>query len=157
MAGELKTQGTQLYLLDNAVSPAEVVRITNLTTFDGLGGAASDIDITNFDSLAREYLVGLVDNGTSSFGMNLDPQSAVHQRLLAIRGGDRFAWAIGMSDGTAAPTIAAGDVFTLPTTRSWFTFTASVQEATIAFQTDDAVRVQGSLRVSGAITLTPKA
>lgn len=157
MAGELKTQGTQLYLLDNAVSPAEVVRVTNLSNVDGLGGAASDIDITNFDSTAREYLVGLVDNGQASFGMNLNPQSEVHQRILAIRGGDRFAWAIGMSDGTAPPTIAPGDVFTLPATRSWLTFTASVQEATITFQTDDAVRVQGSLRVSGAITLTPKA
>lgn len=157
MAGELKTQGTQLYLLDNGVSPAEVLRITHISNIDGVGGAASDIDITNFDSTAREYLVGLVDNGTASFNFNLVPGSEVHQRLLAIRGGARFQWAIGMSDGTAAPTLAAGDVFTLPTSRTFLTFEASVQEATFTFQTDDAVRVNGSLRVSGSITLTPKA
>lgn len=157
MSGELKTQGTQLYLLDNGVSPAEVKRITNLSNIDGIGGAASDIDVTNFDSTAREYLVGLVDNGQASFNFNLSPGSAVHQRLLAIRGGSRYSWAVGMSDGTAAPTIAAGDVFSLPTGRSWLTFDASVQEATFTFQTDDAVRVQGSLRVSGSITFTPKA
>lgn len=157
MSGELKTQGSQLFLLDNGVSPAAVVRITNLTNIDGLGGAASDIDVTNMDSTAREFLVGLKDNGQASFGMNFAPQSAVHQRVLAISGGSRYQWAIGLSDGTAPPTIAAGDVFSKPTSRSWFTFEAGVQEATITLQTDDAVRVQGSLRVSGAITFTPKA
>lgn len=159
MSGELKTQGSELYMLDTSESPERVLKIANLTTIDSLGGSASDIDVTNLDSTAREYLVGLQDNGTASFGLNLNPQDESHQKIFEVAGGDRYRWAIGCSDGTAPPTIAAGNPpnFTLPATRTWFTFTASVQEATRAFSTDDAIRVQGGLRVSGSITMTPKA
>lgn len=157
MSGELKTQGSELFLLDTSESPERVLKIANLTTVDSLGGAASDIDVTNLDSLAREYLVGLQDNGTASFGLNLNPQDESHQKIFELAGGARFLWALGCSDGAAPPTIAAGSppTWTLPATRTWFTFSASVQEATRGFTTDDAVRVTGGLRVSGAITMTP--
>ena len=157
MSGELKTQGTCLYALDNSGSPEQVLKISNLTNVDSLGGSAGDIDVTNFDSTAKEYLVGLLDNGTASFGMNLDPDSESHQFLFDNAGGARFKWAVGCSDGTAPPTITGGDTFVLPSTRTWFTFSASIQEATRAFSVDDAIRIQGSLRVSGDITMTPKA
>jgi hypothetical protein len=153
---ELKTQGTELFLLDTYSSPTRVLKIAKLTSVDSLGGAASDIDITNLDSTAREYLVGLQDNGTASFGLNLDPAEESHEVMFAIAGGDRYSWALGCSDGTADATLNA-NAFQLATTRSWFTFTASVQEVTRAFAIDDAVRIQGGLRVSGAITFTPKA
>ena len=114
-----------------------------------------DIDVTNLDSAAKEYLVGLQDNGTANFGLNLDPSSASHVFLDGAAGGTRYWWAVGCSDGTAAPTEAAG-LFVLPATRTWFTFYASVQQFQRAFATDDAVRINGSVRVSGAITMTPK-
>lgn len=155
MSGELKTQGTELFMLDDTGSPERVLKISNLTNIDGLGGSAGDIDITNFDSSAKEYLVGLLDNGTASFGLNLSPSNDSHQTILENAGGNRFSWAIGCSDGTADPTLSGGN-FVLPSTRTWFTFTASIQEATRAFATDDAIRIQGSLRVSGSITMTPK-
>jgi hypothetical protein len=159
MAGELKTQGSELYLLDTFSSPTRVLKISNLTSVDSLGGAASDIDVTNLDSTAREYLVGLQDNGTASFGLNLDPKDESHQVMFDIAGGDRYQWAIGCSDGTTAPTIAAGNppAFTLPSSRTFFTFQASVQEVTRAFATDDAIRINGGLRVSGSIVMTPSA
>jgi hypothetical protein len=156
VSGELKTQGTALYMLDTTGSPERVLKIANLTNVDSLGGSAGDIDVTNFDSTAKEYLVGLLDNGTASFGLNLSPSEDSHQVILENAGGARFRWAIGCSDGTAPPTIGAGPVFVLPTTRTWFTFQASIQEATRAFATDDAIRIQGSLRVSGSILMTPK-
>lgn len=156
MAGELKTQGTQLYFMDTDSSPTTVSRIAAITSIDSLGGPSSDIDITNLDSTAREYLVGLQDNGVASFGLNLRPADSSHNRIYELAGGARYKWAIGLSDGTAPPTIAAGNVWGLPTTRSWFTFEASVQEATTSFSTDDAVRVQAGLRVSGSILFTNK-
>lgn len=160
MSGELKTQGTVIYMLDTSGSPERVLRIANVTTIDSLGGAASDIDVTNLDSTAKEYLVGLQDNGTASFGLNLDPTDDSHQTILENAGGARFYWAIGCSDGTAPPTLnispGVDTTFTLPATRTWFTFQASIQEATRSFSTDDAIRIQGGLRVSGAITMTPK-
>lgn len=153
---ELKTQGTELYVLDSTISPPAVLKIAKLTNIDGLGGSASDIDITNFDSTAKEYLVGLQDNGTANFGLNLDPQDSSHVWLKTNAGGNRFQWAIGCSeDAGVPPTSPGGSVFVLGTSRTWFTFEASVQQAQIAFATDDAVRVQGSLRVSGSITMVP--
>lgn len=150
---ELKTQGSELFLLDTFSSPTRVLKIAKLTSVDSLGGAASDIDITNLDSTAREYLVGLQDNGTASFGLNLDPAQESHEILFAIAGGARYSWALGCSDGTTDATLS-GNNFSLDAGRSWFTFTASVQEVTRSFATDDAVRIQGGLRVSGAITFT---
>lgn len=153
---ELKTQGTQLYLNDKDPSPAVILRIAKITSIDSLGGPASDIDITNLDSTAREYLVGLLDNGVATFGLNLDPTQASHIRIYDLAAGARYGWAIGCSDGTAPPTIGPDDGFHLPTTRSWFTFIASVQEATTSLATDDVVRVQSGLRITGSITFTPK-
>lgn len=155
MSGELKTQGTQLYVIDELNSPNSVLTVGNLSSIDGVGGDASDIDVTNFDSLAMEYLIGLPDNGEAGLGLNLNPQDAVHQFLESIKGGARYKWAIGMSDGTAAPTIGVGG-FTLPSTRTWLTYEASLKRWQYAFATNDAVRINAALRISGEITLTPK-
>jgi hypothetical protein len=155
MSGELKSQGSELFLLDETGSPTTVLKIGNLTSIGALGGSASDIDVTNFDSTDMEYLVGLLDNGAASLGINLDPQNQSHITLDSIKGGARYSWALGLSDGTADPT-DNGAAFVLPTTRTFLTFTASLQQWQYDLQTNDAVRVSASLRVSGSITLTPK-
>jgi hypothetical protein len=156
MSGELKSQGSELYLLDETGSPTTVLKIGNLTSVGALGGSASDIDVTNLDSVAMEFLVGLLDNGAANLGINLDPQNQSHITLDSIKGGIRYSWALGLSDGTAAPT-DNGSAFVLPTTRTFLTFSASLQQWQYDVQVNDAVRVTTALRVSGAITLTPKA
>lgn len=163
MSGEMKTQGTQLFVLDDDSSPDEVVKVGNLTSIDGVGGSASDIDVTNFESQAMEFLVGLPDNGTSNFGINFAPGDESHIFLDGINGGGRKWWAIGLSDGFdpvtgigILPTISAGE-FDLPNTRTWLLFQGSLQQFKYALATNDAVRVQASIRVSGKVYLRPKA
>lgn len=159
MAGELKTQGTEIFVLDETGSPQRIVKIANVSSIDGLGGSASEIDITNFDSTAMEYLVGLLDNGAASISLNLDPTNDSHELLNSIKGGDRFYWAIGLSDGTADPipnpSPGVGGI-SVTIGRSWLTFQASVQQWQYSLTTNDAVRVNTSLRVSGEITLYPR-
>ena len=159
MAGELKTQGSELYILDETGSPQRIVKIANVSSIDGLGGSASEIDITNFDSTAMEYLVGLLDNGAASVSLNLSPNDSSHQLLNTIKGGDRYYWAIGLSDGTADPipnpSPGVGGI-SVTIGRSWLTFQASVQQWQYSLSTNDAVRISTSLRISGEITLFPR-
>lgn len=157
MSGELKTQGTELFILDETGSPQRIVKIGKLSAIDSIGGSASEIDITNFDSTAMEYMVGLIDNGTANLSINLDPTDASHQLLESIAGGDRYYWAVGFSDGSADPIPnPSGAGISVTIGRSWLTFQASVQQWQYGFTTNDAIRVSSSLRVTGAITLTPR-
>lgn len=158
MANEIKTQGTELYVLDTTVSPVEVLKVANVISIDGLGGQASDIDVTNFDDLRfRQFLAGLIDPGTSNANLNYDKSAESHAFVNANAGGARFRWAIGSSeDPGVPPTVNMGGTdFVLPATRSWFTFSASVNQLQFGFAIDDVIKLNSALRVSGEIVLTP--
>jgi hypothetical protein len=150
---EVKSQGTEIFFVSSN-SPQSLVKLAKVTSFDGLGGNASEIDITNFDSVRREFLRGLRDGGTVSLGCNLNPESASQDQFWDLEAdGDSTYWCIALSNGTADPTLN-GNGITAPTNRSSFIFQAFVSQATVAGQTDDAVRVQISLRVTGDVTYT---
>lgn len=150
---EIKTQGTELYLLNT--DTGTIVKVPNITAVDGVGGSASDIDVTNFDDLrSRRFLVGLQDQGTASFSVNYDPGDATHALLAGIAGGAQYKWALGLSDGHGIdPTYDAGPPadFTLPSGRSWFVFNASLQQWQRNLTTDDVIRISATLRLSGDI------
>lgn len=154
---EIKTQGSELYLLDT--DGAAVLKIECINSFEGLGGSAGDIDVTCFDDLnSRRFLTGLIDNGTATFGMAYDPTSTAQQKLAGIAGGGLYKWAIGLSDGYGlAPTYDAGPPpdFVFPSGRTYFTFEASVQQFQRSAAVDDVWRISVSLRVSGDIAEIP--
>lgn len=52
-----------IYTSGGTATPATYTKIKGLISFSGLDGAASDIDVTDLDSEAMEYISGLVDNG----------------------------------------------------------------------------------------------
>ena len=155
MSGEIRTQGTQVYIHDTTGTPS-VKAIPNVVDIGEFGPQADDIDITNFDSAAKEFLTGLADNGELTLQLNLDPSNAAHRLLDAKAGnGERFKFAVCLSDGTAAPTLAS-TVFTAPTGRTSYIFEASVKAFRRAIKTNDANRVNCVLRISGAIATTWK-
>ncbi|MDC8013970.1 phage tail tube protein [Tahibacter soli] len=158
MSGEIRTQGTQVYIYDKTATPsADVKQIPNVVDIGEFGPQADDIDVTNFDSAAKEYLTGLADNGELTLQLNLDPASPAHRLLDANAGkGERFKFAVCLSDGTAAPTLVS-TVFTAPTGRTSYLFEASVKAFRRAIKTNDANRVNCVLRISGAIATTWKA
>jgi hypothetical protein len=59
--------------------------IPNVVSFQGPGGQASVIDVTNLSSTAKEKRVGLRDEGQLSLSMHYDPDDEVHQYLRADR------------------------------------------------------------------------
>lgn len=148
----LKTQGTELYILDTTNSASEVQKIGNVTGGSGVGGTAGEITATNLDSTAQEFVVGLKDNGTVSINLDWDPSNASHVTLDSLVGGANKRFYIACSESTTDPTY--GSTFTLPTDRTTFDFTGGVLSFQKDFGTDDIWRGSVDIRVSGDITIT---
>jgi predicted secreted protein len=78
-------QGTRFAVSADG-SPPSFSNIPEIKTIGGPDGSAPTIDVTDLDSTAREYVLGLKDEGTFSLGINYIPANAVHAQL-------RSAWA----------------------------------------------------------------
>lgn len=154
MSGEVRTQGTEVYFGDTINSPQALLKILNVMDVGEFGPQADDIDVTNFDSTAKEYLVGLPDNGEATLQINFKPNDAVHQKLQGWAGtSNRVTFIVCFADGTNAPTFVANAVVA-PTSRTSAKFTASVKTFRTAIKKNDAVRATCTLRISGGITWT---
>lgn len=140
MSGEVKTQGTKLQLAGTA-SPVTYTDTANVVSISGLGGQKGDIEVTNFDSLAKEFLTGLEDPGQVQIEINLDPTNASQTTLWTLKeSGAKRTWRIQLPGTSPFNT---------------YTFSATVQQFQINFQTDDVVRATVTLRVSGQIVKAP--
>lgn len=67
----ISAQGTVVKIGAAAGSPTEYIEIGNVTSFNGFDGSASVIDKTNLRSTAKEFMLGLVDNGMLSLNVDL--------------------------------------------------------------------------------------
>jgi hypothetical protein len=150
---EIKTQGTELYLLDT--DNAVVLKIACIRGLSGIGGQASDIDVTCLDDLkSRRFLTGLIDNGTATFQMAIDPDSPGYARLGQIVAGGNYKWAVGFANGYGIdPTYDAGPPadFELPTGRWWMLFDGGVNQLQRSAEIDSVWMADISIRVSGDI------
>lgn len=148
----VKTQGTSLYFIDTATTCA----VLNCTAISGISAQRDQIETTNLGDQARTYVAGLASPGAASFEVQFDPSSAIHQDLHdAYKAGTVLKWALGWSDGTTTPTVAA-NAYTLPTTRSWLEFDGYVQDISFDFSQNAVVKANVSVQVSGFPDLTPK-
>lgn len=84
MATSIESQGCIIYYSDGG-SPSSYAAIGNVTGFNGPGGAASVIDITNLDSTAKEKRMGLPDEGQFKIDFNYDPDNTAHIALRNAR------------------------------------------------------------------------
>jgi hypothetical protein len=55
------------YTSGGTATPTTYTKINGFVSYDGLDGAASDMDTTDLDSVAMEFISGLVDNGKFGF------------------------------------------------------------------------------------------
>jgi hypothetical protein len=64
------------YTSGGTATPQTYTKINGVVSFSGLDGAASDLDTTDLDSVAMEFISGLIDNGKFGFEaktLNADP------------------------------------------------------------------------------------
>jgi len=143
----IKTQGTQLYFIDPDGDQITVVGC--VTGISGLTAARDQIETTCLDSAARTYEAGMATPGAAQFTINFDTSDASHVRLHELyRAGTTLNWAIGWSDGIAAPSGASGGAWNLPTSRSWIEFEGYISDLPFDFALNTVVSSNISIQVS---------
>lgn len=151
----IKTQGTQLWTIDPQDDSLLVVGC--VTSIDGIDTTLDQIETTCLEATARTYEAGLATPGTANFGINTDPSDPVHVRLHELKiAGTTLPWAIGWSDGTAAPTVDSAGDFVTPDTRSWIVFEGFMNSYPFSFAQNSVVQSNVGIQVSGEPQLIPK-
>lgn len=154
----IKTQGTQIFFVDPAID--SVVAVECAISLDGISAPRDQLESTCLDSPARTYEAGLATPGQFTVGINFDPGSPSHLRLMELwESGEKFEMAVGYSDGTAVPTgVDTAGMFELPTTRSWLIFHDTyVADFPQTFALNTLVTSTISLQLSGFPELIAKA
>lgn len=101
MANSRKTQGSKIEV-SGAASPSVFTKIVNVTDISESGATLDQIDVTNLDSSAKEYVPGLPDYGTVTVQINYDSDEATHQTIDQLAQGGTSAirdWRITESGG----------------------------------------------------------
>lgn len=146
-----KTQGTELFLVKDDSTIQKIGKVTGVT---GTGGARSQIDVTNLDSVENESIPGLAAPGAVSTPLHFDPSNLTHQYLMSLYQDPAQPvkkWIIGLSDGTATPTIAIGEI-TYPTTRTYREFNGFVSDMPVEAALNSKLESNVTIQRSGPIT-----
>lgn len=133
----LTSQGMTLGVGDGA-SPEVFTTIAEINSIDGPGGQANEIDVTDLSSTAKEYLIGLQDEGDVTLEINYIPQNTQHAQLR--------------SDKASATQRNYRITFTDSPATTW-TFAAYVKGFSISNSVDDRTVASVVLRVTGSITV----
>lgn len=117
------------------------VVVANLTSITPPGMAKSEIDVTDFSSLAAEFLMGIPDHGEMSVEGWWNYTDAGQLVLV----------------GDANDPAAVARTFVIEFTRQVvkFTFNAWVKSFTPGTQVGNAYSFSSTLRVTGAVTVAP--
>lgn len=151
MSEVVVSHGTDIYFIDPA-APTEAIVMECPTGASKSGGARNMIEILCLGSIDPLSRPGSRTPTTYSVPFALVPSDEGHQRLYALEElGVVVPFAIALSDGTAALTVADGE-FEPPTDRTAFYFDAVIEDISEEIATNDVVRGTLTLRVDGAIT-----
>lgn len=133
MAGmpPISAQGSTLTVVIVA-TPTEILGIKSYSGFDG---QASEIDVTDLKSTAKEYRLGLRDFGNFSMEINRDGDDPGQAGLAALYGNGNV--------GVFQLTLPNGDTYD---------FNALVKSFPIAGSVDQVVTGTVQLRVTGDVT-----
>ena len=116
-------------------TPQVFTNVANIKDFSGFDGAASEIDVSNLDSLAKEYRLGLTDPGQFSINIDYDNTNAGHVALRAKQ----------------VSGLLSNFKLTLPNTNV-INFTGFVKKFSLAGAVDAVAKTAVDIRISGPIT-----
>lgn len=156
----IKTQGTELYIIDPNNGSPQVLKVGCPTSISGIDTTLEQIETTCLSADARTYVSGLATPGTATFTIQFDPEDQSHVTLHELKvAGTTLEWALGFSDGNSAPTIKTGGSgwdLSSPT-RSWITFKGFMTSYPFSFELNTVVTSQVGIQISGEPAITPKA
>jgi hypothetical protein len=117
-------------------TPVTYTQVNNLKTFTGFDGEASEIDVTNLSSSAKEYRLGITDPGKFSIEVDQDNTDAGQLAVRASQAaGSLKSYKLILPDGHT------------------FSFTAFCKKFASSLGVDQVVKGSIDFRISGAITL----
>ena len=132
----LDSQG-MIIKIGDAASPEAFTQITEVKDISGPGGSATEIDASDLSSTAKEFRMGLQDEGQVTLTLNWIPTNTQHALLRTNR---------------AAQTLTSFEMdFTDSPVTTW-SFTAFIQEISISNSVDSLTEGNVTLRVSGVVT-----
>jgi hypothetical protein len=151
----VKTQGSDLYFVDP--HDYTVTKVGCVTQISGINAARDQIEVTCLDSNARIYEAGLGAPGAATFGINFDPQDDSHVRVHELYvAGVKLDWALGWSDGNAAPTADSEGEIVASSARSWILFNGYVSDFPFDINLNSVVQSNVSIQVSDFPVIVPK-
>ncbi len=138
----IDAQGTILAIGDGATPTETFTTIPEITSIQGPGGSASEIDVTDLSSSAKEFRMGLQDEGQITLEMNWIPTNTQHKQLMTDRANQTLRnFKLTYNDYPSG-------------TDTTKTFSAFVMSITESQGVDAVLKASVTLRVSGAITQT---
>lgn len=154
----VKTQGTQLFIIDpDASGGPELLTIECTTSLSGLGAAREQLEVTCLESDAREYVGGLATPGTLTVTINFDPNNESHFRMYELwKANTSFKAAIGFGPETAVPSVDSAGDFDFPTSRTFILFEGYVADLPLEIQLNAVVTAAIPIQVSGDYTIFRK-
>lgn len=127
--------GFTAYTSGGTATPVQWTKVGNVRSYNGFDGAASEIERTNFDSTAKEFILGLFDPGQFAIEVDQDNTDAGQIALMTAQvTGLLKNFKLLLPNGNSA------------------TFTAYVKKFNSQGAVDQAVRRSADLRISGPIT-----
>ena len=124
-----------VFSLRPSAPPVQWTKISNVKSYSGFDGSASEIERTNFDSTAKEFILGLFDPGAFAIEVDQDNSDAGQLALMtALVTGVAKSFKLLLPNGNTA------------------TFTAYVKKFNSQGAVDQAIRRSAELRISGSIT-----
>jgi hypothetical protein len=131
----LDSQGMTIGI-GNGASPNVFSTITEVKNIAGPGGAAAEIDASDLASTAKEFRMGLQDEGQVTLTMNWIPTNTQHALLRTQR---------------AAQALTTFLLTFTDSPQTTWKFDAFVQEISISNAVDALTEGTVTLRVSGAV------
>jgi hypothetical protein len=136
----LDTTGQTITAGTATATPTTFTPVNNIKTYSGFDGMASELDKTNLQSVAKEFMLGLVDFGQFSFEFDVDLNDAGQAALRARQQSSAIA---------DFQLVLPGAVANL--TYAWQGY---VKKFSQTGGVDQIVKGSCDIRISGPVTLT---
>lgn len=145
----VKTQGTELFVLDETVSPSVVVQIGCPYNLQPGGSTRDQIDTTCYSDDERTYESGLGTPAQETFEIVWNDDDDSHRLLEALQEtGEKVWFYVGTSKGTNAPTVSGGNLVNA-TNRTGYRMLAAVASVAYAAPVNEVWRATITLQRSG--------
>jgi hypothetical protein len=133
-----ESQGARLYWsTSTGLSTSSTALVGGITGITGPNAANSEIDITDLQSTAKEFIPGLLDNGNLTFEGNFDPADPGQANMqIDQRARTKKKWVIAFNDASSYQIVGDGYITN---------FSPSIA-------TDDKVSLSGTIRITGGVT-----